>query len=40
MRQYFSMIDIILVNNKENITLSGIADPLFNQDVWFHCLVL
>ena len=32
-----SLIDIILVSNKENLILSGVADPFLNQDVRFHC---
>ena len=34
-----SMIDIIHVSNKENLILSGVADPFLNQDVRFHCPV-
>ena len=34
-----SLIDIILVSNKENLILSGVADPFLNQDVRFHCPV-
>ena len=33
------LIDIILVSNKENLILSGVADPFLNQDVRFHCPV-
>ena len=36
---YSSLIDIILVSNKENLILSGVADPFLNQDVRFHCPV-
>ena len=34
-----SLIDIILVSNKENLILFGVADPFLNQDVRFHCPV-
>ena len=34
-----SLIDIILVSNKENLILSGDADLFLNQDVRFHCPV-
>ena len=34
-----SLIDIILVSNKENLILSGVTDPFLNQDVRFHCPV-
>ena len=33
------LIDIILVNNKENLILSGVADPFLNQYVRFLCPV-
>ena len=34
-----SLIDIILVTNKENLNLSCVADPFINKDVRFPCLV-
>ena len=34
-----SLIDIILVTNKENLNLSCVADAFINQDVRFPCLV-
>ena len=34
-----SLIDIILVSNKDNLILSGVADPFLNQDIRFHCPV-
>ncbi|MES9994044.1 MAG: reverse transcriptase family protein [Candidatus Thiodiazotropha sp.] len=35
----YSLIDIILVNNKNNLILSGVGDPFLNQEIRFHCPV-
>lgn len=32
-----SIIDIILVKNKQNILLSGVGEPILQQDIRFHC---
>ncbi|MCG8032214.1 MAG: endonuclease/exonuclease/phosphatase family protein [Candidatus Thiodiazotropha taylori] len=32
-----SLIDIILVSNKEHIILSGVGDPFLNQQMRYHC---
>ena len=32
-----SLIDIILVRNKDNLLLSGVADPFLSQDLRYHC---
>ena len=34
-----SLIGIILVSNKGNLILSGVADPFLNRDLRFHCPV-
>ena len=34
-----SLIDIILVSNKENLMFSGVGDPFLNQEVRYHCPV-
>ncbi|MCG8113035.1 MAG: reverse transcriptase domain-containing protein [Candidatus Thiodiazotropha taylori] len=34
-----SLIDIILVNNKEKLILSGVGEPFLNQDIRYHCPV-
>ena len=31
-----SLIDILLVNNKDQLTVSGVGDPFLNQDVRYH----
>ena len=36
---YSSLIDIILVSNKENLIFSGVGDPFLNQEVRYHCPV-
>ena len=35
-----SLIDIVLVSNKDNLIVKGVGDPLLNQDVRYHCPVL
>ena len=32
-----SLIDILLVNNKDQLIVSGVGDPFLNQDVRYHC---
>ena len=32
-----SLIDIILVSNRNNLILSGVGDPFLNQDIRYHC---
>ena len=32
-----SLIDIILVSNRNNLVLSGVGDPFLNQDIRYHC---
>ena len=32
-----SLIDVILVTNKENLILSGVGDPFLNQESRYHC---
>ena len=32
-----SLIDVILVTNKENLILSGVGDPFLNQELSYHC---
>ncbi|MCG7877683.1 MAG: endonuclease/exonuclease/phosphatase family protein [Candidatus Thiodiazotropha taylori] len=34
-----SLIDIILVNNKEQLILSGVGEPFLSQDTRYHCPV-
>ena len=34
-----SLIDVILVTNKENLILSGVGDPFLNQELRYHCPV-
>ena len=34
-----SLIDVILVSNKEQLVFSGVGDPFPHQDVRFHCPV-
>lgn len=34
-----SLLDIILVSNKDHLLLSGVADPFLNQEVRYHCPV-
>ena len=34
-----SLIDIILVSNKNSIILSGVGDPFLSQDTRYHCPV-
>ena len=34
-----SLIDIILVSNKDNLMFSGVGDPFLNQDMRYHCPV-
>ena len=31
-----SLIDVILVTNKENLILSGVVDPFLNQELSYH----
>ena len=37
--QSSSLIDIILVSNKDNLLFSGVGDPFLNQEVRYHCPV-
>ena len=32
-----SLIDILLVSNKEHLILSGVSDPFLNQEIRYHC---
>ena len=32
-----SLIDIVLVSNKDHLLLSGVGDPFLNQDLRYHC---
>lgn len=32
-----SLIDILLVNNKDQLIVSGVGDPFLNQGVRYHC---
>ena len=32
-----SLIDIVLVSNKDHLLLSGVDDPFLNQDLRYHC---
>jgi len=32
-----SILDIILVNNKNLLSISGVKDPLFEQNIRYHC---
>lgn len=34
-----SLLDIILVSNKDRLLLSGVGDPFLNQDIRYHCPV-
>lgn len=34
-----SLIDIVLVSNKDNLIVSGVGDPFLNLDVRYHCPV-
>ena len=34
-----SLIDIILVSNKDNLMFSGVGDPFLNQEMRYHCPV-
>ena len=34
-----SLIDIVLVNNKDHLLLSGVGDPFLNQELQYHCPV-
>ena len=34
-----SLIDIILVSNKDNLMFSGVGDPFLNQGMRYHCPV-
>ncbi|MCG7870185.1 MAG: hypothetical protein JAY74_27935 [Candidatus Thiodiazotropha taylori] len=34
-----SLIDIILVSNKDHLLLSGVGDPFLNQELRYHCPV-
>ena len=34
-----SLIDVILVTNKENLILSGVGEPFLNQELRYHCPV-
>ncbi|MEW8547708.1 MAG: reverse transcriptase family protein, partial [Candidatus Thiodiazotropha sp.] len=32
-----SLIDVLLVSNKNNLVLSGVGDPFLSQDIRYHC---
>ena len=32
-----SLIDILLVSNKDHVVLSGVGDPFLNQEIRYHC---
>ena len=32
-----SLIDILLVINKDHLILSGVGDPFLNQEIRYHC---
>ena len=32
-----SLIDIVLVSNKDHLILSGVGEPFLNQDIRYHC---
>ena len=32
-----SIIDILLVKNKDNLLISGVGEPTLQQDIRFHC---
>ena len=34
-----SLIDIVLVSNKDNLILSGVGEPFLNQEIRYHCPV-
>ena len=34
-----SLIDLLIVSNKNSLLLSGIGDPFLNQDIRYHCPV-
>ena len=34
-----SLIDLLLVNNKEHLILSGVGDPFLHQNIRYHCPV-
>ena len=34
-----SLIDILLVINKDHLILSGVGDPFLNQEIRYHCLI-
>ena len=34
-----SLIDIILVSNKDNLMFSGVGDPFLNREMRYHCPV-
>ena len=34
------LLDIILVNNKNHVTASGVGDPFLDQNIRYHCPVL
>ena len=36
---FSSLIDLLLVNNKEHLILSGVTDPFVHQDIRYHCPV-
>ena len=35
-----SLLDLLLVSNKENILMSGVVDPLILEQVRYHCPVM
>ena len=36
---FSSLLDVILVTNKENLVLSGVGEPFLNQELRYHCPV-
>ena len=34
-----SLIDLLLVSNKDRIIVSGVGDPFLHQDIRYHCPV-
>ena len=37
--RFSSLIDIVLVNNKDSLIFSGVGDPFLNQELRYHCPV-
>ena len=34
-----SLIDVILVSNKDHLVISGVGDPVLHQELRYHCPV-